>query len=127
MESIVHLDTHIIVWLYSGSIELLSERAKSTLEDSALVISPMVLLELFYLKETNRLNADPHDMVNDLRDRIGLAMDSTAMPLVIDQALHLSWTRDPFDRLITAQAASYDRYLLTKDATIREHYPKAIW
>jgi PIN domain nuclease of toxin-antitoxin system len=37
------------------------------------------------------------------------------------------WTRDPFDRLITAQAASYNQVLLTKDETIRKHYANAIW
>ncbi|MCF7950382.1 MAG: hypothetical protein K9L57_01970 [Spirochaetaceae bacterium] len=37
------------------------------------------------------------------------------------------WTRDPFDRLITAQADIQAASLLTKDGTIRTHYPKAVW
>ena len=39
----------------------------------------------------------------------------------------MKWTRDPFDRLITAQAAVDDSPLLTKDDTIHTYYPKAVW
>lgn len=127
METVVHLDTHVVIWLYSGSTELLTDNVKKLIEKSMLTISPIVLLELFYLRETNRLTCDPHDITNDLRDRIGLMIDTTAMSLVVDQALPLNWTRDPFDRLITAQAASYDHHLITKDSTIRKNYAKAVW
>jgi PIN domain nuclease of toxin-antitoxin system len=37
------------------------------------------------------------------------------------------WTRDPFDRLITAQAAVGSDVLITKDATITANYPRAVW
>jgi PIN domain nuclease of toxin-antitoxin system len=127
METVVHLDTHVVIWLYSGCVEQLSDQAKALIEKSTLVISPMVILELFYLKETNRLHADPHSMINVLRDRIGLMIDNTAMALVVDQALLFQWARDPFDRLITAQAASYDQILLTNDEIIRKNYEKAVW
>jgi PIN domain nuclease of toxin-antitoxin system len=43
------------------------------------------------------------------------------------QALPLSWTRDPFDRLIVAQAAVRDAPLLTKDRAIRRRYRAAVW
>ena len=39
----------------------------------------------------------------------------------------MKWTRDPFDRLITAQAALDDSPLLTKDDTIHTYYPEAVW
>jgi PIN domain nuclease of toxin-antitoxin system len=53
-------------------------------------------------------------------------IDSTAMSLVVHQAIPFQWARDPFDRLITAQAAIYDCVLLSKDETIRKHYAKAV-
>lgn len=127
MEAVVHLDTHVVIWLYAGHVELLSEQAKRLIEAHTLVISPLVILELAYLKETNRLHADPHDIISDLQDRLGLRVDTTALALVVDQAVHMGWTRDPFDRLMTAQAASYDQVLLTKDDVIRQHYAKAMW
>ncbi|HLG72825.1 MAG TPA: type II toxin-antitoxin system Phd/YefM family antitoxin [Chloroflexota bacterium] len=39
----------------------------------------------------------------------------------------ITWTRDPFDRLIAAHALATDTPLLTKDETIRQHLPLAWW
>ena len=38
-----------------------------------------------------------------------------------------SWTGDPFDRIIVAQAALRRASLITKDADIRAHYDRALW
>ena len=38
-----------------------------------------------------------------------------------------TWTPDPFDRLIVAQARLLDASLITKDELIHKHYKKAIW
>jgi PIN domain nuclease of toxin-antitoxin system len=127
MESVIHLDTNVIVWLYAGAIEQFSPKAKETIEANPVTISPMVILELSYLKEIGRLHVESHIIVNDLRDRIGLTVDTTPFTLIVDTASQMKWTRDPFDRLITAQAAVYQNILLTKDDTIRTHYAKAIW
>jgi PIN domain nuclease of toxin-antitoxin system len=46
---------------------------------------------------------------------------------VINFALELTWTRDPFDRIIVAQAAVNQSTLITKDTVIRDHYPHTFW
>jgi PIN domain nuclease of toxin-antitoxin system len=46
---------------------------------------------------------------------------------VVTAALRQSWTRDPFDRIIVAQAALRRAPLITRDATIRAHYHRALW
>ena len=46
---------------------------------------------------------------------------------VVTQAIGQSWTRDPFDRLIVAQAALQDNILLSKDETILRNYAYARW
>lgn len=127
MESMIHLDTNVVVWLYAGYVEQFSTKAKKIIEANALTVSPMVLLELSYLNEIGRLNETSHVMISDLHDRIGLTIDTTPFPLIVDVASQMQWTRDPFDRLITAQAAVYQNILLTKDDTIRTHYTKALW
>jgi len=48
----IYLDTHVVVWLYSGELSLLSEKACQLIEENELLISPLVLLELQYLFET---------------------------------------------------------------------------
>jgi PIN domain nuclease of toxin-antitoxin system len=46
---------------------------------------------------------------------------------LVNAAQGLSWTRDPFDRLIAAHAIVADALLLTADETIRKHLPLATW
>jgi PIN domain nuclease of toxin-antitoxin system len=46
---------------------------------------------------------------------------------VIEYAAQQSWARDPFDRIIVAQAAAAGKELITKDRTIHQHYHLARW
>ena len=47
---LIHLDTHVVCWLYAGRLELLSPAARGAIERATLAVSPMVGLELQYLK-----------------------------------------------------------------------------
>jgi hypothetical protein len=46
---------------------------------------------------------------------------------VVECARSLSWTRDPFDRLIVGQAIAHGKPLITKDAPIPANDPRAVW
>jgi PIN domain nuclease of toxin-antitoxin system len=46
---------------------------------------------------------------------------------VVEYALKENWGRDPFDRLIVANAKAAEAPLVTKDARIRRHYSRVIW
>jgi PIN domain nuclease of toxin-antitoxin system len=127
METLVYLDTHVIVWLYAGREDLLSGRARKTVQQSQLVFSPIVRLELQYLLETDRITKKPDQILATLGAEIALRPCHSSFITVINQALGLKWTRDPFDRIITAQASANHALLLTKDRTIRKHYSKAFW
>jgi PIN domain nuclease of toxin-antitoxin system len=41
--------------------------------------------------------------------------------------LEISWTRDPFDRIIVANASLENSILVSKDQSILGHYPFARW
>lgn len=123
----VYLDTHVAVWLYSGQTERLSKRAANLINRERVGVSPVVLLELQYLREIGRINAAPHAMIADLKQRLGLAVEDRSLESVTERALGLTWTRDVFDRLIVAQAALDNAELVTSDRLIRNHYPKAVW
>jgi PIN domain nuclease of toxin-antitoxin system len=92
-----------------------------------LFISPMVVLELEYLYETGRTTAPSHVVVEDLKHRIDLSVADTLFIDVVTAARNLTWTRDPFDRLIAAQALVENAHLLTADRTIRDNLSLAIW
>ncbi len=46
---------------------------------------------------------------------------------LFDQAIDYQWTRDVFDRLITAEAEAMGFALVTKDKNILANYKQAIW
>ena len=122
------LDTQVLVWLCEGRTEKLSAAARATIEDSELAISPMVLLEVEYLHETKRIVKPPLALLNHLQSQIGLQVRDHAFAAVIHTALFETWTRDPFDRIIVAQARCEGQVpLVTSDLKIRENYPAAVW
>ena len=47
--------------------------------------------------------------------------------LIVEHARALHWTRDPFDRVIVAQALAVDAHLVTADTNIRDHVALAVW
>jgi PIN domain nuclease of toxin-antitoxin system len=100
---------------------------RQALEREDLAVSPMVALELQYLYEIGRVSVGGAAVVEDLRSRIGLRTCDKPFPEVVSVAHTQAWTRDPFDRIIVAQAALTGSLLVTKDGSIREHYPHALW
>jgi PIN domain nuclease of toxin-antitoxin system len=125
--AVIYLDTHVVAWLYSGDPELLPEGVRDLLEGEELVISPMVELELQYLYESGRTTQPARVVVDALDEEIGLSRCGLPFGQVVDKALEQDWTRDPFDRVIVAQARARRLPLLTRDQTIRDHYREAIW
>lgn len=124
----LYLDTHILVWLYQdGAARLTPQGVRAVEEAEQLLISPMVELELTYLHEIARINCTALAILDSLRRDIGLETCKQPFAAVVGAALTLNWTRDPFDRIIVAQAAHRDSPLLTADQNIREHYSAAVW
>jgi len=82
------LDTHIILWLYQLSLELLSEEAKKAIEENDIFVSPIVVLELQYLFEIGRIRDDPLTIIEYLQSKMGLKVDSANFVEVINTALN---------------------------------------
>lgn len=127
MEKLILIDTHVVIWLYSGKIELLSEKAKQAIQENNLVISPMTRLELQYLFEIKKINKKPTEILSGLNKKIGLRILKCELSELVEESLKLSWTRDPFDRLLVAQSISTGIRLLTKDQVLLKNYKLAFW
>ncbi len=124
----IYLDTNVVVWLAAGAHEQLSPTAVETLESaSGFLISPMVELEIEYLYEVGRIQQPASTVLDHLSGPLGLARCDRPFGEVVTAARGIKWTRDPFDRLITAQAALNNATLLTRDKLIRANYPRARW
>ena len=127
MAALTHLDTHVAVWLYANRQDLLSGAARERVEADRLHISPMAVLELTCLHEIGRTTEDGTAVLAGLRVAIGLAVDPTPFAEVVERAHGCTWTRDPFDRVIAAHAMAAGATLLTRDTSLREHVPGALW
>ena len=128
VEPLIHLDTHVVAWLYALGASSLSERAVEAIEAAAEVrCSPMVRLELQYLHEIGRVRDTPVVVFDSLAAALGLRMCDEPFFAVAREAERQSWTRDPFDRIIVAHAELAGAPLVTKDATIHAAYARALW
>jgi PIN domain nuclease of toxin-antitoxin system len=124
---VIYLDTHVVVWLAAGEVRRLSRRAQKLVNDEELVVSPIVLLEIELLKEIGRVRVSAEVMFKVLAEQVGLTLCQREFAGVVHAALREGWTRDPFDRLIVAQAALSGQRLLSKDEQILARYSKAVW
>jgi PIN domain nuclease of toxin-antitoxin system len=127
IEEVTYLDTHVVIWLFGGERHRLSSAAAEQIRDEDLLVSPAVVLELQLLHEIKRLRAVAFKVIERLSSEIGLAVCRLPFTSVLEHAVKQSWTRDPFDRLIVAQANANEAALVTKDAEIRGHYKRSIW
>jgi PIN domain nuclease of toxin-antitoxin system len=84
-------------------------------------------LELAYLHEVGRARDPVPAMLAALRRDIGAEVADVSLATLVQTAIGLDWTRDPFDRLIAAHAIVADIPLLTADRTIRENLALATW
>lgn len=121
------LDTHAAVFLWEGRAEVFGAKARKILEHAALFISPMVRLELQFLKEVGKLKVEPDQILGSLTSDLGVTVTSDPLDALVPLAMSLSWTRDPFDRLLVATALLHQAPFVTRDRCIRDNFPGAVW
>ena len=100
----IYLDTHVVVWLYAGEHGRFARTARRLIETEPLLISPVLLLELALLEETGRIREQAQTIFTELQESIGLSTCDLPFAEVSISSFQQKWTRDPFDRLIVAQA-----------------------
>ena len=125
--NLIYLDTHVVAFLYEDAGASLPPLSRSLIAGNDLVLSPMVLLELQFLFEIKRLTVPPETIIGSLQRAGRLQICDLPFEDVARAALQETWTRDPFDRIIVAQARLRAIPLITKDRRIREQYERATW
>ena len=123
----IHLDTHVVIWLAEAREGALSLTARRTLDREPIAISAMVVLELETLHEAGKLRTEPDRVIGILDRNIGLSRSPATFAEVVGAARTFAWTRDPFDRLIVANAMAEGVRLLTADEHILRRFAGAVW
>ncbi len=113
---VILLDTNALIWIDSGH-----RRARSLLaRGDRLGVSPATLLELRFLHEANKIRLKDGAVRWVLEDE-RWALDEPPATSWFLRAAEVSWTRDPFDRLLAAHALLRRWRLATSDAIVLEH------
>lgn len=123
----IYLDTHVLVRLYLGQADELGPSARRAIEEQELAVSPAAILELEFLHEIGRLRPTASRVISALGQDVGLRVSDLPFRTVVDHALKETWGRDPFDRLIVANAKANGAALITKDEKIHRHYSRVVW
>ncbi|MGQ0624935.1 MAG: type II toxin-antitoxin system VapC family toxin [Sporichthyaceae bacterium] len=107
------LDTHVVLWQLSGSRELSLPAQRAIGMATALLFSAVSFAEIGVKASIGKLEV-PHDLREQLLDRgvSLLALESDHGLAVGALPLH---HRDPFDRLLIAQARSERLTICTSD------------
>jgi PIN domain nuclease of toxin-antitoxin system len=125
---IAYLDTHVVLWLAAGKHNRLSSKASGVLNRAELLIPAMAFLELNYLHELGRTRFPARDLLKKVNIEISVKLCDLPFAAIADAALDEKWTRDPFDRLIVANAkANGFAWLISADEHIARNYPRTIW
>lgn len=123
----IHLDTHVAIWMYESRPGRISRSAARLLARCQPVISPFVRLELHQIREAGRIRYDPEAVLSVLTREAGAELSQASLAIVVEHATTFAWTRDPFDRLIVANAMADGCGLITADERIRALFPGAVW
>jgi PIN domain nuclease of toxin-antitoxin system len=125
---IAYLDTHALVWLSQGSLDDISPSVTRLIQHADLFYSPMVYFELELLYEIKRIRQSARDIQRKVEYELGVRLCDLPFHTIAAAALDEKWTRDPFDRLIVANAkANGFAWLISADESIRQNYPRAVW
>ena len=114
------VDTHVLLWLLSTP-DRVAEPVRSALADrsNALLASTVSALEISTKVRLGKLDAP--DLESTLRRRLD-DIGAEVLTITLEHALlagSLVWThRDPFDRLLVAQATIEDATLVTVDSAL---------
>jgi len=125
----VLLDTHALIWWFEGSPSL-SKRASSIMASpsNAILISAVIGWELAI-----KLNAGKFHTPSLVQDLGGIvAREGFAeLPINLDHAVRAGLLpmhhKDPFDRLLIAQAHALNAPILSADATLDQYGVQRLW
>jgi PIN domain nuclease of toxin-antitoxin system len=125
---ITYLDSHIVMLLAAGRKNWMSTESLGLLRRSDLLLSPIAFLELEFLFEIKRSKHPARDLFEKVAHETGLRMCDLPFATVANAAVTEGWTRDPFDRMIVAQAkANGFAWLISSDEKFKRHYPRTVW
>lgn len=123
------LDTHALIW-WLDDARRLSRRAETILanSDNDVLISAAVGWEIAIKSKAGKMR--PRSLIQRM-SRLIDQQKFTELPITLDTAVRAGLLplhhRDPFDRLLVAQAQSLSIAILSADAVLDRYDVKRLW
>lgn len=125
---VIVIDTHILLWWFSGDTNRISNTAFEALETErrggVVLVSSISIWEIAHLQARRRIGlaSDVHAFVEVVArvDAITFVPVDNAITIIAAQ-LDNSFHRDPADRIIIATSLRNTASLVTADEKIRNH------
>jgi PIN domain nuclease of toxin-antitoxin system len=114
------LDTHFLIWIVSRSKRLKAYPWLNHYEPWG--VSPISFLEIQLLSEIGRRRVDYPRFTQDVMQDRRFHVDEISVVNLVQRSLELSWTRDPFDRLIAAHSLARRVPLCSIDHVMLERH-----
>ena len=113
------LDTHLFLWAVSAPSKL-SAAARKQIDTAEVFVSAASIWEISIKSALGKLDADPDELLAGV-EPAGFSM----LPISGEHAAKVAKLppihKDPFDRLLVAQAFVEPMILLTNDDTLRDY------
>jgi PIN domain nuclease of toxin-antitoxin system len=114
------LDTHFLLWLTTGARQ--AAKHKWLTKYLPWSVSPVSLLEVDFLFETGNAGFSGPRFAELLSEDERFVIDDIGLGTLVERAHELSWTRDPFDRLLAAHSDARRIPLCTTDGNILDNH-----
>lgn len=89
-------------------------------------VSPVALLEIQFLDEVGRLEVEQPEFSRAVASDSRFVVDEAPLAPLVEKALPLSWTRDPFDPLLAAHAEARQVPLCSLDRRVRSNHRRLV-
>ena len=120
------LDTHILLWWLMDDGRL-SDRAREAISEAEALVSTVSLWEIEIKRSLGRLEVDIEALLQEITQTLGLELLDVRPTHVLSLSALPLWHRDPFDRMLVAQAARERIPLVTNDQAIRRYAVEVVW
>jgi PIN domain nuclease of toxin-antitoxin system len=121
------VDTNVVVWLLLGARDRVSDAARLALEDerNRVAVSAASVWEIAVKRSVGKLTIEDRWS----RALTGLGFDALPVTAIHAEAVeHLPWHhRDPFDRLLVAQARTEGLELVSADRRLAAYGVDLVW
>jgi PIN domain nuclease of toxin-antitoxin system len=114
------LDTHYLLWTVLDSRRL--EEFPWLDAYRPWGVSPVSFLEIQFLAEVGRLEVQQAGFSQAVASDPRFVVDEAPLVALVEKALPLSWTQDPFDRLLAAHSEARRVPLCSLDRRILAHH-----